>query len=142
MTLFSPNKKEFYKSHGYGPGSTEMSFEEWQLASLTSRCLFGYENGLPVNRLAGEFDKKLLTAVKGSIGQLVGGETVMSYMNLDSPSGFYTALACNPHEHLKIAKFHEGGLLGVVKARCLAWKGTLTKEEAAYVKMHSMRYQL
>ena len=145
MILFSPMKKEEYTSLlGFGLGASNIPSETWNLAALSSRCLFAYENKLQIDRLAADFDKKLLHAIKRSINQTLGNKRVSTYMKMDSPWEFYEALKNNKHNHLYVGSFHKGGLPGLVKARCYAWEKVsraLTEEEKAFILMHSADYQ-
>jgi hypothetical protein len=146
MIYFSPMEKSKYVSHGIGIGKMSMTMVEWNLAALSSRCLFSFENRLSAGRLAGDFDSKLLKAIKGSIFQTLGGKRVSFYMGMATPWLFYEALEDNDHGHLKINKFHRGGLKGLVRARCLVWDkankiSKLTKDEAHFIFMHSQSYQ-
>lgn len=142
MTTFSPEPKEFYKSHGFGPGNTECSFELWNLLSLSSRCLWGYENGIGSDRLAGTFDKTLLQAAEETINQTLGKRRVSYYMQQESPWFFYEAMTVNNYSHLVLDQWHKNGLQWLVKARCLAWEPRrLTKEENTFIIMHSKNYR-
>lgn len=142
MTIFSPKPKDFYKHCGFGLANTKCSFELWNLLSLSSRSMFAFENGLLSDRLPTTFDKTLFFAAESTVNQSLGGKTVMSYMRMNSPWYFYKALLTDKYQHLKLDKWHEGGFLGLVKARCLAWESRkLTKDEKGFILMHSQSYQ-
>lgn len=142
MTLFSPEPKAFYKSHGFGPANTECSFEVWNLLSLSSRCLWGYENRLGADRLAGSFDKTLLQAAELTVNQALGSERVTYYMQQKSPWFFYKALKANSHSHLYLDQWHKQGLKGLVEARCYSWSPRkLTAYEEEFISMHSKSYR-
>ncbi len=140
---FSPMSKNEYISHGIGIGTTKCSKEMWNLLALTNRCMFAFENGLDISRLPAHFDKSIQKAAEVSINQTVGGETVLTYMYMNSPWEFYHALRTNEHEHLMLDRKHKGGLQGLVKARCYAWApGKLSKSESDFIAMHSQDYQI
>lgn len=141
MTLFSPMEKHRYISHGVGIGAHDLSQEEWNLAALTNRCLFGYENGQSVAKLASNFDPSLIQSVKDTIYQDLGGSMVRTFMRRKSPYDFYHELSLHKHDHLKVDIWHNGGMRGLVLARCLVWRGNLTPEERSFVNMHSQSYQ-
>ena len=74
---------------------------------------------------------------------MVGKEKVITYMNMYSPWKFYYALRDNKHDHLMLDRRHQGGLQGLVKARCYAWEpGDLNKDESGFILMHSQDYQI
>ena len=66
---------------------------------------------------------------------------VRTFMRYESPFDFYNELCKSEHHHLKTDIWHKGGMRGLVLARCLAWRGSLTGEERNFVNMHSQSYQ-
>jgi len=145
---FSAKGREFYSAEGFGLAYQNLSDEEWNLAAITSRLLFPYEDGQLTDLLSAEFEPRMQEAVKMSMQQEVGGKTVEWYMQQISPFSFYDAIDGNIEESnaLEISKFWKGRFFKVlVKARCLAWRAThrvegnrifphLTAEELDYIK--------
>lgn len=136
MTLFSPHDKKFYTDGVLGPGGKSMDLELWNLLSLSSRMLFGWENGQGQNKLEANFHPDLLLAAEHTLLQKLGDKRVRYYMRLDSPWNFYEALKMHNHDHLEVDHWHRGGLQGLVKARCFAWAGVSND----FVRMHSLDY--
>ena len=139
--IFSPKKKSFYTSHGLGPGNFTCSFEIWNLLSLSSRPLFGYENNCLSNKLAANFDPNLIKAAEQTLMQKLAGTRCSEYMRMESPWPWYEALRNNDHSHLSSASFHKGGLQGLTRARCMVWNPGHELYEEEFVLMHSQDYQ-
>lgn len=139
--IFSPLPKHKYKHCGYGIGNMNCSMEMWNLLSLSSRCLFGFENGCLSDRLAAKFDPELERAADRTILQELGEKRVRDYMRMGSPWEFYYALKKNPHDHLHLDSYHNFGLIGLVMARCMVWNPKDKKFSAEYVRIHSAGYQ-
>jgi len=145
---FSAKGREFYSAEGFGLAYQNLSDEEWNLAAITSRLLFPYEDGQLTDLLSAEFEPRMQEAVKSSMHQVVGGETVDWYMQQGSPFRFYEAIDANREDAsaLEISKFWGERFFKVlVMARCLSWRAThrvegdrifphLTAEEVNYIK--------
>jgi len=145
---FSAKGREFYKAEGFGLAYQNLNDVEWNLAAITSRLLFKYEDGETVDVLAGEFDPAMQEALKESMYQMLGGKTVVWYMQQSSPFRFQEAITENKDSAaaLAISKFWGEKFFGaIVMARCLAWRTThrvennrifphLTTEEVKYIQ--------
>ncbi len=128
MKNFAPKPKEFYTYGGVvGPGAQkEITDEEWNMHSVTSRALFAYEQGKKPGERKGHFDKSLTVAVKESMALGVNGKSVLGWMKSDSPINFLDACLKDQKAvvRLPICKWYGslGHFMVVLRARTAAWK--------------------
>jgi len=146
---FTAKNRSFYAAEGFGLAYQNLDSEEWNLAALSSRLFFSYEEGYGIEDLAAEFDENMLIALKETIEQELGGKTVRWYMHQPSPFTFLEKLMENPGDadELALSRFWRTEFyLFLVKARCLAWRAThrveklrifplLNKEEVENIKL-------
>lgn len=123
---FTPQKREFYTKEGFGLGYSVITTAEWNLAALTSKMFYAYENNRGIDVLAAEFDPDMLEAVRATLKQEIGGQLVEVYMKEESPFNFLEALQNNPAQmkKLEIAVFWKNEFLNLVTARCATWLTT------------------
>ncbi len=146
---FTAKSRSFYAAEGFGLAYQNLDSEEWNLAALSSRLFFSYEEGAGIDVLAAEFDENMLSALRKTIDQEVGGKTVRWYMRQPSPFIFFEKLITNPSDadELALSRFWRTEFfIFLVKARCLAWRAThrveklrifphLNLEEVEYIKL-------
>ncbi|MBV5340277.1 MAG: hypothetical protein J0665_12090 [Deltaproteobacteria bacterium] len=146
---FTARNRIFYAAEGFGLAYQNLDSEEWNLAALSSRLFFSYEEGAGIDDLAAEFDEKMLTALKETIEQELESKTVRWYMQQPSPFTFLGKLMTNSGDadELALSRFWRTEFyLFLVKARCLAWRAThrveklriyphLNKEEVECIKL-------
>lgn len=125
--LYSPKPRNFYMDPtGLGPGSMTLTMTEWNLLALFSRSLFSWDGSVkvPEDQRHGDFDPELVTAVRDSMHQRIGGlDTVANVAARLHPPEFLVALDTNSIGHLAVTKFwgSKKALMTVAEARMLTW---------------------
>lgn len=127
MVIFTPNERDFYVTNtGIGPGTADITSKEWNLAAITTRVLFGWENDADFDDLFGEFPPDLLEAVRFSMTYQVNGKTVDQYMEEDTPFNFLHACLMDMEKAkvLPVCKYWGSfdDFITVLTARCYTWQ--------------------